>query len=569
MRPLSSARVLICALVSCLFPACDNGNIQLPPGGPGTGGAGGGTGQGTAGNAASGLGGSASPGLGGNLPNGAAGSASSGVGGVATTGDGGRVTSGGAGAVATGGAAGGPVGSGGAGGACGPAGGEVTTCPSDFVCGNGARNICALRWDSGGFCTFSSVQEKCDGADLGGETCQSVAGFPTGTLGCSSKCDFDLSGCSECTQDPAVVRCGVEPTSMVPSEVALASNDSQVAIAWAANADGGGKLRFTLLTSDLDPINTVTVTERGVGNPLSVPLDSPSFRVAALPSGWVVAGAGGAGLFVHTFNAGGANAGRMEVTVANADTGVDARLIPRPGGAPLLVWGTGFAYTSAPRHLYAAVLSADGLSMTTRIELPVSDGTLNAFGRGAYDNGQFYVPLTVATASNESELEIARVSADGARADVIDPLPGVYVDSPELAAAGDELAVSYRNDAGSEPGFPNPRFPASQRLALSGGPAPSPVGLGEVQDGLGPLVAVGDGFVQVMTDANTSVGPANVYGDAVVIVAVPADGSLGTKHPLMAARPLSAAVIDAVVVGTDVFVAWASRGRFLLTQARP
>lgn len=38
--------------------------------------------------------------------------------------------------------------------------------------------------------------ESCDGADLGGATCQSVGSYSGGTLTCSSTCAFDTSGCT-------------------------------------------------------------------------------------------------------------------------------------------------------------------------------------------------------------------------------------------------------------------------------------------------------------------------------------------------------------------------------------
>ena len=43
---------------------------------------------------------------------------------------------------------------------------------------------------------FLDPGEACDGADLNQQSCQSLGYYlPTGTLGCRSDCDFDLSGC--------------------------------------------------------------------------------------------------------------------------------------------------------------------------------------------------------------------------------------------------------------------------------------------------------------------------------------------------------------------------------------
>jgi hypothetical protein len=63
---------------------------------------------------------------------------------------------------------------------------DTTGCAAPPQCGDGVRN---------------QPSESCDGADLGGATCQSV-GFLGGTLACQSDCTFDASGCT------GVPRCG-------------------------------------------------------------------------------------------------------------------------------------------------------------------------------------------------------------------------------------------------------------------------------------------------------------------------------------------------------------------------
>jgi hypothetical protein len=54
----------------------------------------------------------------------------------------------------------------------------AASCASDCGCGNGAVG----------------AGEACDGADLGGATCESL-GFPGGTLACDASCALDPSGC--------------------------------------------------------------------------------------------------------------------------------------------------------------------------------------------------------------------------------------------------------------------------------------------------------------------------------------------------------------------------------------
>jgi hypothetical protein len=50
------------------------------------------------------------------------------------------------------------------------------------ICGDGIVNV---------------VGEQCDGADLGGASCDSLS-HDYGTLGCNSSCDFDASACGDC-----------------------------------------------------------------------------------------------------------------------------------------------------------------------------------------------------------------------------------------------------------------------------------------------------------------------------------------------------------------------------------
>ena len=62
-----------------------------------------------------------------------------------------------------------------------------------------ASLLCTPAVTGTGFCGNGTIDagEQCDGANLGGATCQSV-GFGSGTLACGPGCTFDTSGCS-CT----------------------------------------------------------------------------------------------------------------------------------------------------------------------------------------------------------------------------------------------------------------------------------------------------------------------------------------------------------------------------------
>jgi hypothetical protein len=559
MRPLSNARALVWALAPVLFLACDNGHVNLGPGGPGSGdsrgGAGGGPGEGTGGHAPTGSGG-ASTGIGGSLPN-------SGGGGV-STGAGGN-TSGGGG-VSSGGTAGGAVGAGGSGAVCGSMG-EVTVCPSTFVCGNGTRDVCALQWVSFNTCQKSQVQDACDGTDFGGATCTSVGGYPTGTLRCSSKCQFDTSGCNACSEDPAVVRCGVKPTTLLPSFMSIGASDSLVALAWAGANDANPTLRFTLLTPDLDLVNNVSVKEQDLA---SVAYGSSWVAIAPIPTGWVVAGGGYLGdeLYLHTFDAGGAHGARTAVPTVSG-LNLPVVLVPRPNDGPLLFWEE----LSSESAVYAAVVAADGRSTTTRVEVPV-DGQVEEIGQGTYAGGAFYVPLVVIKTDLRTHLQIAKLSASGAPVSVVEPFPDlqpmqdITARLPRLQAVAGGLALSYKANLQ----LPTASFPdtfAVQPLDLSGNPTSNASVVGGRSIKMASAVAVGDDVVSVLLDGTVPLTD-DFFGESLEVMRVSPAGELGPKHPLLAARFLYNSWFDAVAVGDDVIVAWLDTSSQLqLIHARP
>jgi cysteine-rich repeat protein len=80
--------------------------------------------------------------------------------------------------------------------------------------------------------------EQCEGADLGGQTCQTQS-FDFGTLGCNSGCDFDVAGCIDVTNE-------VEPND--DGSVAVATVDFL-----AANANGPFSTD-TLISGSISPV---------------------------------------------------------------------------------------------------------------------------------------------------------------------------------------------------------------------------------------------------------------------------------------------------------------------------
>jgi hypothetical protein len=270
------------------------------------------------------------------------GASGAGVGGVSVIGlggDGGPLAGSGGVRGGRGGASGARGGSGDAGGmalgrggsGCGPVGQPMSCLQA--VCGNGAIDSCSMQWTTyDGFCFLSTQTEECDGLNLGGQTCMSYSGLPTGTLRCSPDCSFDASGCSACSDDPGIIRCGVAPLPQTADTFALGASASEVAIAWLSGGNGLGapRLQLSRLTPELDIEATTELDDPVVRGPFYLQTFGLRFDVAPLPSGWVVAGFGGSGeLFVHAVGGDGSDLGRFNL--APQFPGV-MYVVPQPDG---------------------------------------------------------------------------------------------------------------------------------------------------------------------------------------------------------------------------------------------
>jgi hypothetical protein len=71
---------------------------------------------------------------------------------------------------------------------------DTSSCTTDPFCGDGVKN----------------GTEQCDGADLGGETCQSL-GWDMGALACTANCTFDTSSCANAACTPIFGNCSQVP----------------------------------------------------------------------------------------------------------------------------------------------------------------------------------------------------------------------------------------------------------------------------------------------------------------------------------------------------------------------
>ncbi len=129
--------------------------------------------------------------------------------------------------------------------------------------------------------------EECDGADLGGQTCDSV-GFTSGSLGCSATCEFDTSACgaAQCAVgddfDPGAQLCVARFLAIGPSDMTYYKNSTTLAFARSSTS-------ATLLTVSRGSFGT-TQNFSGTTSSIVTRLLLP-FDTSALPDGAEIASA--------------------------------------------------------------------------------------------------------------------------------------------------------------------------------------------------------------------------------------------------------------------------------------
>ena len=129
--------------------------------------------------------------------------------------------------------------------------------------------------------------EECDGAELGGQTCDSV-GYAGGILGCSATCEFDTSACgaAQCSVgdefDPNAQLCVARFLAIGPSDMTYYRNSVSLAFARSITS-------ATLLTRSRGSFGTFQ-NPSGTTNSIVTRLLLP-FDTSALPDGAQIASA--------------------------------------------------------------------------------------------------------------------------------------------------------------------------------------------------------------------------------------------------------------------------------------
>jgi hypothetical protein len=431
----------------------------------------------------------------------------------------------------------GAAGSSGAGGIPGVAGtgesclpGPVQECPLS-LCGNGARDECTAPAGYG-FCPFVPQVERCDGSDLGGQTCR-TAGYGSGTLACSTTCSLDTAGCTECLPlDASLLRCGAAPFSAPALATGIAATDSEVAVAWLElDATSRPSLGFARLTPSLDLIGTTRLMNADGARAIDPAV--AKVRVTPLPSGWVVAGSYERELFIHAVSATGDSAGRTTMAVLpNSALSAGPVLAARPDGGPLLVWVT-------PEGLRTSVISADGRSVTP----PATIAPLASSPTAAVAGDAFYVAFVAPAGSNSAQLRVVRIGFDGEIGAIIDVLPGQQIGAANLVSGGDHLRVMHSTPGGET---------MWQRISFAG-------------EALDPSVPIDVGAGLAWSFAALPFGAETVgllTGDggergAVGVLRLATDGRVvAPPRVIAAAQPWAFGSVDVALRGPDVVVLW-------------
>lgn len=405
------------------------------------------------------------------------------------------------------------------------------------VCGNGTVETC-LRPAQFGFCQKYAVGQACDGPDLGGQTCQSQ-GFGSGTLACSGSCALDTGGCSECTADASLLRCGAAPVE-IPWMDAMAATDDAVAVVWVEQPTSApGHINLARLSPSLDVVSVTKLS----GDARSV----SGVLLAALPSGWLVAGYDEPELFIYALDANGNEVARSVVAEVQAPALTAwPVLVPRPTGGPLIVWGR----SGVPR---AVVVAPDGRSISRELTLPAENAPQINLMSGAFAGGAFYLATIVypdVTDASSGRFRLVRVAQDGTSATTVNGLPGEQVWDPTLITVDDGLRVIYSGQLPCDPNW----YALMQAVGPDGAALSSPVVLGDGRVGFSSSAVV---FGSDIVTLSGVLAP-----EALGVVRIAPSGRFAGPEHKIARTPRSNFNGSRLVRrGPDAVVAWTSDAR--------
>jgi hypothetical protein len=443
------------------------------------------------------------------------------------------------------------------------------------ACGNG--KIDSYRYLVNN-CGFSGASEQCDGAELGGASCQSL-GYAGGQLGCTSWCSLDRRKCLTCVGAGASVKsCG--PTGLAgvsfPRAMAVAMNGTELGMAWLESntSDGKREAHFARFGQDLAVLSETaglgqTVASGGVSR-------DEYFRISvgSLAQGWVVAIGHGVSSELVMVDAAGKIVGTpRSIPVAGI------KVISHPGSGPLLTWNEflpdadgGSEDAPGPRDAgedldadrpdvprdvslesllqpqpqshwatKVAILAADGLSMTSPVTILRSDGSSDGNTAAFIGDG-----FLVASQVPSSGIAIARVELDGSASPSGPVVFEGAFEHPQLTAANGDVHLTYNSFAD----LPGVYWAELDRM---GHTVVGPQLLSESR--LTRIVGLG-------ADTLVLSGPFREQDTAteLELSRLGVDGAARGNPVTVVRDPSGAEFVSAVVLGGDAVVAWLTGG---------
>lgn len=223
------------------------------------------------------------------------------------------------------------------------------------ACGDGQISVCMVCSDgpgglqgggpppvgpmgAGGFC--STVQEACDGTNLGGASCTALGYGGDGTVTCSATCELDASKCTSCKPSSSVTCLpGTLPTTTQVAHLTLVHDGKVPVVGWSDTTGAYVAL--------LDPMTLAPTQKAG-------PFGAPLSRIAVAPTslGYLVVLTDPGGSFGHMHLL----SPQLADTPVGGFDGYGVTFGQRSDGPLALAWGQG---------LVAHVLSPAGTTLAS------------------------------------------------------------------------------------------------------------------------------------------------------------------------------------------------------------
>lgn len=332
----------------------------------------------------------------------------------------------------------------------------------------------------------------------------------------------------------------------------LAATDDETAVVLVEQTpEGPSQIVFNLFSSRLETIATRRFADPAFST--IPPASSLTVQVAALPSGWVVLSRINSTLTLITLDRlGNVVATKpLELMLGGSSLSL-AYLVSRPGGGPMVAWGS--------IENYAAVVSADGLQVTAPVRLPYNfenvGPTLPSLAGAAYAAGKFQAILSVNCKLGTGCIEIVSVASDGTIAGTF-LAPGVTASWGALLESDtDDLRLHYVAACGAD--FTDPCLMWA-RMTPSGTALAAPVVIQHAESNVSPIAAVADGVDNYLSFLTTS-------GSSTLVRTGPDGKFIGDPKPFATGGSAGATIVRQ---GSGLVAAWVSLGRIEVALLAP